>query len=224
MSVDALTATYRLPCPDGGTSRVRLSSFREIERLPGPSHPALYRIVYRCSCGDEHVALVGHDELDWAPLGLDGGVTYVNLMTSRHDDLVGRADGARVPADRQGRVALELLLLPRGRAATRHAVGVPPARAVGRDRRGRGRLPGLRLDDDQPRQPAPRRRPVPFGRERRRRRPRLRGGRAPHARRVPRRAGRRGGRCAAAGAAWVTRGSLRGGITRWHCGCRSLEA
>ena len=50
-------------------------------------------------------------------------------------------------------MALELLLLPRGRAATRHAVGVPAARAVGRDRRGRGRLPGLRLDDDQPRQP-----------------------------------------------------------------------
>jgi len=87
MSVDALTATYRLPCPEGGTSRVRLSSFREIERLPGPSHPALYRIVYRCSCGGDHVALVGHDELDWSPLGLDGGVTYVNLMTSRYDDL-----------------------------------------------------------------------------------------------------------------------------------------
>ena len=60
MSVDALTATSRLPCPEGGTSRVRLSSFRELERLPGPSHPALYRIVYRCSCGGDHVALVGH--------------------------------------------------------------------------------------------------------------------------------------------------------------------
>ncbi len=85
--VDALTATYRLPCPRGGSGRVRLSSFREIERLPGPAHPALYRIVYRCSCGGEHVTLVGHDELDWAPLGLDGTVTFVNLMTSRRDDL-----------------------------------------------------------------------------------------------------------------------------------------
>ena len=85
--VDALTATYRFPCPRGGTARVRLSSFREIERLPGPSHPALYRIVYHCPCGGEHVALVGHDELDWAPLGLDGTITYVNLMTSRRDDL-----------------------------------------------------------------------------------------------------------------------------------------
>ena len=88
MSVDALTATYGFPCPEGGgVSRVRLSSFRAIERLPGPAHPALYRIVYRCPCGGEHVALVGHDELDWAPLGLDGSVTYVNLMTSRRDDL-----------------------------------------------------------------------------------------------------------------------------------------
>ena len=224
MSVDALTATYRLPCPGGGTSCVRLSSFREIERLPGPSHPALYRIVYRCSCGDDHVALVGHDELDWSPLGLDGGVTYVNLMTSRHDDLVRRADGAGVPADRQGRVAVELLLLPRGRAPTRHPVGLPPARAGGRDRRGRDRLPGLRLDDDQPRQPAPRRRAVPLGRERRRRRPRVRRGRAPLVRRAPRGTGGRGGRCEAAGAAWVTRGSLRGGITRSPSGCRSLEA
>ena len=85
--VDALTASYRFPCPRGETGSVRLSSFREIERLPGPAHPALYRIVYRCPCGDEHVALVGHDDLDWAPLGLDHAVTYVNLMTSRRDDL-----------------------------------------------------------------------------------------------------------------------------------------
>jgi hypothetical protein len=85
--VDALTATFRLPCPRGGERRVRLSSFREIERLPGPAHPALYRIVYDCPCDGRHVALVGHDQLDWAPLGLDGAITYVNLMTSRRDDL-----------------------------------------------------------------------------------------------------------------------------------------
>src|SRR5262245_59181800 len=85
--VDALTATYRLPCPHGAPGRVRLSAFREIERLPGAAHPALYRIVYHCTGGEEHLALVGHDELDWAPLGLDGGVSYVNLMTSRRDDL-----------------------------------------------------------------------------------------------------------------------------------------
>ncbi len=91
--VDALTGTYHLPCPTGGSARVRLSSFREIERLPGPSHPALYRVVFACACGGEHVALVGHDALDWAPLGLDEGITYVNLMTSRRDDLAAELTG-----------------------------------------------------------------------------------------------------------------------------------
>jgi hypothetical protein len=92
--VDALTGTYRLPCPSAAESRrVRLSSFREIERLPGPAHPAVYRVVFLCACGDDHVALVGHDDLDWAPLGLDEGTTYVNLMTSRRDDLAAELSG-----------------------------------------------------------------------------------------------------------------------------------
>lgn len=85
--VDALTGTYRLPCPAQGTSRVRLSAFRQIERLAGPAHPAVYRVAFACGCGDEHVALVSHDALDWAPLGLDPGTAFVNLMTSRHDDV-----------------------------------------------------------------------------------------------------------------------------------------
>ena len=86
-AVDALTGTYRLPCPTQGTCKVRLSAFREIERLPGPAHPAVFRVLFVCSCGDEHVSLVSHDTLDWAPLGLDEDVTYLNLMTSRRDDL-----------------------------------------------------------------------------------------------------------------------------------------
>jgi hypothetical protein len=85
--VDVLTGTYRLSCPTTGSCRVRLSSFREIERLPGPAHPAVFRVAFACSCGDVHVALVGHDVLDWAPLGLDQRQPYVNLMTSRRDDL-----------------------------------------------------------------------------------------------------------------------------------------
>lgn len=86
--VDALTGTYRLGCPAAGSAtRVRLSSFRQIERLPGPAHPAVYRVVFACACGGQHVGLVGHDALDWSPLGLDDGLTFVNLMTSRHDDL-----------------------------------------------------------------------------------------------------------------------------------------
>jgi hypothetical protein len=87
-AVDALTGTYRLGCPAAGsTTRVRLSSFRQIERLPGPAHPAVYRVVFACGCGGHHVGLVGHDALDWAPLGFDDHVAYVNLMTSRRDDL-----------------------------------------------------------------------------------------------------------------------------------------
>ena len=87
-AVDALTGTYRLGCPAAGsTTRVRLSSFRQIDRLPGPAHPAVYRVVFACACGGEHVGLVGHDALDWAPLGLDDRLTYINLMTSRRDEL-----------------------------------------------------------------------------------------------------------------------------------------
>jgi hypothetical protein len=85
--VDALTGRFRLSCPETGTCGVRLSSFREIERLPGAAHPAVYRVTFACGCGDHHVALVGHDALDWAPLGLAEEVSYVNLMTSRPDEL-----------------------------------------------------------------------------------------------------------------------------------------
>lgn len=91
--VDVLTGAYRLSCPAKGSARVRLSSFREIERLPGPSHPAVYRVVFACACGSDHVALVGHDALDWSPLGLEEGVTYLNLMTSRRDDLAAELTG-----------------------------------------------------------------------------------------------------------------------------------
>jgi hypothetical protein len=85
--VDALTGTFRMPCPAAGSCRVRLSSFREIEQLPGTAHPTVFRVVFACACGDEHLALVGHDALDRAPLGLDEQQTFVNLMTSRRDDL-----------------------------------------------------------------------------------------------------------------------------------------
>jgi len=93
-AVDALTGTYRLGCPAAGrTTRVRLSSFRQLERLPGTAHPAVYRVVFACTCGADHVGLVRHDELDRAPLGLDVERTYVNLMTSRHDELAAELTG-----------------------------------------------------------------------------------------------------------------------------------
>jgi hypothetical protein len=83
---DALTSTYTFSCPAGGETRVRLSAFRMLERLPGASHPAVYRISFACPCGEEHVGLVSHDELDWAPLGLTAG-SFLNLMTSRIESL-----------------------------------------------------------------------------------------------------------------------------------------
>ncbi len=86
-AVDALTGTFGLPCPAHGTARVRLSAFRQIERLSGAAHPAVYRVTFQCSCGDEHVALIGHDALDWELLGLDDETAFLNLMTSRRDDV-----------------------------------------------------------------------------------------------------------------------------------------
>jgi len=83
---DALTSRYTFSCPVRGETRVTLSAFRVIERLPGAAHPAVYRVTFRCSCGDEHDGLVSHDELDWAPLGLADG-TFLNLMTARTEEL-----------------------------------------------------------------------------------------------------------------------------------------
>lgn len=79
---DALTSRYTFPCPVRGQSRVGLSAFRELERLPGAAHPAVFRVRFACACGDDHVGLVAHDELDWAPLGLGPGL-FLNLMTDR---------------------------------------------------------------------------------------------------------------------------------------------
>ncbi len=79
---DPLTGRYTFSCPQRGEAKVPLSAFRRIEQLEGAAHPVVYRIRFACPCGDEHDGLVSHDDLDWAPLGLDGGV-FLNLMTSR---------------------------------------------------------------------------------------------------------------------------------------------
>jgi hypothetical protein len=81
---DALTGRFTFPCPARGETRVTLSSFRQLERLPGAAHPAVFQVLFACACGEEHEGLVTHDDLDWAPLGLQGGVFY-NLMTARLD-------------------------------------------------------------------------------------------------------------------------------------------
>jgi hypothetical protein len=86
---DTLTTTYTFSCPVHGETHVRLSRFRRLEELPGPHHPAVFRIDFACGCGDEHAGLVTHDDLDWAPLGVQDGTTFVNLMTSRREPVSG---------------------------------------------------------------------------------------------------------------------------------------
>jgi hypothetical protein len=79
---DVLTTRYTFACPTRGETAVGLSSFRQLERLEGTAHPAVYRVSFACPCGEDHPGLVTHDELDWAPLGLDAG-SFLNLMTDR---------------------------------------------------------------------------------------------------------------------------------------------
>jgi hypothetical protein len=79
---DALTGRYTFSCPSRGDTRVSLSDFRTLAPLPGAAHPAVYQVTFSCRCGEEHAGLVSHDELDWAPLGLEGGV-FLNVMTGR---------------------------------------------------------------------------------------------------------------------------------------------
>jgi hypothetical protein len=97
---DALTSRYTFSCPRQGESRVALSAFRTLEPLAGTAHPVVYCIRFACTCGDEHDGLVSHDELDWAPLGLEGGV-FLNLMTSRVEPVaaeLGELAAARIGA------------------------------------------------------------------------------------------------------------------------------
>jgi hypothetical protein len=82
---DALTTRYTFACPRRGESRVRLSSFRVLQRLPGAEHPAVFQVVFDCPCGDEHPGFVSDSELDWAPLGL-ADERFLNLMTRRFED------------------------------------------------------------------------------------------------------------------------------------------
>ena len=97
---DALTSRYTFACPARGESKVALSAFRRFERLAGTAHPVVYRVRFDCPCGDEHDGLVSHDQLDWAPLGLEAG-GFVNLMTSRIEPValeLGSFAAARIKA------------------------------------------------------------------------------------------------------------------------------
>jgi len=79
----ALTTSYTFACPVHGETHVRLSRFRTLEQLPGANHPAVFRVEFDCGCGHAHPGLLRHDELVWAPLGLDDSTPFLNLMTSR---------------------------------------------------------------------------------------------------------------------------------------------
>ncbi|MDQ3894018.1 MAG: hypothetical protein M3292_05040 [Actinomycetota bacterium] len=81
---DPLRGRFTFSCPVRGEGEVPLSSFRRVERLPGAAAPAIFRIRFACPCGEEHEGLLSHDELDWAPLGLEGGL-FFNVMTARLD-------------------------------------------------------------------------------------------------------------------------------------------
>jgi hypothetical protein len=80
---DVLRARYTFACPAREHASVPLSAFREVERLPGAAHPAVFRVRFACPCGDVHDGLLAHDDLDWAPLGVGEEREFVNLMTSR---------------------------------------------------------------------------------------------------------------------------------------------
>jgi len=82
---DALTTRYSFACPAQGETRVRLSAFRILDRLPGAEHPAVFHVVFDCPCGEEHPGLVSDAELDWAPLGLSEE-RFLNLMTARFEE------------------------------------------------------------------------------------------------------------------------------------------
>ncbi len=84
---DALTGRFTFPCPARGETRVTLSDFRQLERLPGAAHPSVFHVLFACGCGEEHEGLVTHDDLDWGPLGLQGGEFY-NVMTAQLDRVV----------------------------------------------------------------------------------------------------------------------------------------
>jgi hypothetical protein len=111
---DALTGRFTFACPTRGEARVTLSSFRELERLPGAAHPAVYRVLFECGCGEEHDGLVSHDDLDWAPLGLRGGL-FFNFMTSKLDDLTAELSDNAARMLRAGRWPWSFFCFPEDR-------------------------------------------------------------------------------------------------------------
>ncbi len=88
---DPLIARYCFSCPSQGSDKVAISSFRNIGQLPGAKSPAVFHVLFSCTCGEDHIGLVSHDDLDWAPVSASPG-PFLNLMTSkmeyRDDDIL----------------------------------------------------------------------------------------------------------------------------------------
>ena len=111
---DAFTTRYTFACPRKGETRVRLSSFRALDRLPGAEHPAVFQVLFACPCGDEHPGLVSDAELDWAPLGL-GEERFVNLMTARLEPAAGELSDLAVRRIQSGDWPWSFFCYPEGR-------------------------------------------------------------------------------------------------------------
>lgn len=97
---DPLTQSFRLTCPvERREVAARLTRFRELDRLPGPEHPPVYRVSFACpACHGEHLALVREQELDVEAVLPSGSAVFLNLMTGRVEPL---ADELADLAERQ---------------------------------------------------------------------------------------------------------------------------
>ena len=157
---DALTTRYTFSCPNRGETRVRLSAFRALDRLPGAGHPAVFQVVFDCPCGCEHPGLVSDVELDWAPLG-HSTERFLNLMTDRFESTEEELADLAVRRILAGDWPWSFYLLPGAASAARLSVVVLPARSRRRVARARRPLPGLRARLGQPRDAGARRPPVP---------------------------------------------------------------
>lgn len=83
---DVIRNQYRLSCPhEDGHVWVSISNFRSIKRLRGAHAPAVFRVLYDCTCGDRHESLVTHDALDWRPLATESTSTFTNLLTGSRE-------------------------------------------------------------------------------------------------------------------------------------------
>ncbi len=111
---DGLTGRYTFSCPHHGQARVPLSSFRALDRLPGAAHPAVYKVVFECACGESHEALVTHEDLDWAPLGA-AETNFFNVLTARLEPVADELRDRAAASIRAGVWPWSFFCFPEGR-------------------------------------------------------------------------------------------------------------